>query len=315
MKKPLLAIVTVFLCGALTAQTSANLKLNLEKAKTYRFAFSTEQSTAQTVNGNRQNVDSKVYYTLSLKMIDVTPDFMVTEIHFDTLITRTNQMGKISNISSATGGNIKSSDVSEIMSYIMNGLCKNALYVKIDFSGKPLEVINAKMISDVVMKDTSSITVTGPTGAALKQQIAGAVSESSLKTMIEKFTAYVPGREVKKGETWNNIQKTNSGGMALIMNETSKLDEISGDKANISSETSIKPPENPTPIMSGGATVTYDNLQGISKSSLVVDIHTGLIREVKSKTSISGNLGVSAPGVSMQIPLEISGETTVKSIQ
>jgi hypothetical protein len=48
---------------------------------------------------------------------------------------------------------------------------------------------------------------------------------------------------------------------------------------------------------------------------MVIDIRTGLVIDEKAKTHISGNLGVSGPGFSMQIPLDINGETIVKSLQ
>jgi hypothetical protein len=110
-------------------------------------------------------------------------------------------------------------------------------------------------------------------------------------------------------------EQANSGGMMLAIITTYHLDGINGNYGNITVESVIKAVENAAPIKSGGATVTYDNLTGISKSSLVIDIRTGLVVEDKAKTHISGNLGVSAPGVSMQIPMDINSETTVKAIQ
>jgi len=118
MKKLLLSGVVVFFCISMIAQNSATLKLNLEKNKVYRLKSVSEQTVTQTINGNQQTVDSKVDYTFSMKMIDLTPDFMVTEVHFDTLLTRTNSMGKMININSASEGNIKSSETSDILSYI-----------------------------------------------------------------------------------------------------------------------------------------------------------------------------------------------------
>ena len=119
---------------------------------------------------------------------------MVTEIHFDTLVTNTNSMGKIVSFSSTLEGDIKSSETGDIMSSIMNRLSKNALYVKMDFTGKPVEIINAKMLSDLVLKDTGSITLAEPLAAAIKTQIAGTVSDDNLKTMI-KSVYLVPAEQ------------------------------------------------------------------------------------------------------------------------
>jgi hypothetical protein len=315
MKKILLSASVFVVSISLMAQNSALLKLNLEKNKVYRLRSVTEQTVSQTINGNQQTVDSKVGYTVSLKMIDRTPDFMVTEVHFDTLFTKTNSMGKITTFSSAVEGNIKSSEMGDIISCLMNRLSKNALYVKLDFTGKPVEIINLKMLSDIVLKDTSSITLTGIMGSAVKKQVGNIVSDDNLKTTIGMFTWNLPGKEVAAGENWTTTQQTNSGGMELTIKNSYQLDAIKGDNAEIMAESSIKAADNAAPIKSAGATVTYDNLLGVGKSNIVIDTRTGLVVNGGSKTHITGNLGISAPGVSMQMPMDINSESNIKSVE
>jgi len=315
MKKILLSTIAVLFMHPVMAQQTANLKLNPEKNKLYRFKSVSEQTITQTVSGNNQTVVTKVDYALSLKMLDVTPEFMVTEVHFDTLITNTNTMGKATLISSAVEGDIKSSETGDIMSCIMNRLSSNALYVKINFTGKPVEIVNAKMLSDMVLRDTASITLAEPLAKAIKTQIAGVVSDNNLKTMIGGFTWHLPEKEVSVNDEWVINEQVNSGGMLLAITTTYHLDKINGNNANITVESGIKAVENAAPIQSGGATVTYDNLTGMSKSNLVVDTRTGLVIEDKAKTHISGNLGISGPGFSMEIPMDINGESKVTALQ
>jgi hypothetical protein len=315
MKKILLSFTAVLLCMSLVAQNTATLKMNLEKNKVYRLKSVSEQDITQTVNGVQQTTESKVNYTLSLKMIDVTSDFMITEVHFDTLITNTNTMGKVSTMSSVSEGDIKSEKTADIMSCIMNRLSKNALYVKMDFTGKPFEIVNSKMLSDLITKDTSSITLTGPTAAAVKKEITNMISDNSLKTMIGMFTWSLPGKQVSTGDTWKISQQMNSGGMMLDIVTTYHLDGLNGNNANITVESDIKAAENAAPIESGGAKVTYNDLKGLSKSTMVIDIRTGLVVEDKAKSHIAGNLGISAPGFSMQMPMDINGESKVISLQ
>jgi proteasome assembly chaperone (PAC2) family protein len=315
MKKILLSSVAVLFCISLIAQNSVNLKMNLEKNKVYRFSSVSEQTIIQTVNGNQQTIDSKTNYAVSLKMVDATADFMITEVHFDTLITNTNSMGKMVNISSVSEGDIKSTETADVMSYIMNRMSKNALYIKMDFAGKVLEIVNSKMLSDVIMKDTSSITLTGPIGSGIKSQIKNLISDNSLKTMVEMFTHYLPGKQVSKGDNWNVTVSTNSGGMILDIITDYHFDGLNGNAANITAESNIKAAENAAPMLSGGAKITYDDIKGLSKSSMIIDIRTGLIVEDRSKTHIAGNLGVSGPGYSMQIPMDINGESKVIALQ
>ncbi len=315
MKKLLLSSTAVLFCISVLAQNSVNLKMNLEKNKVYRFSSVSEQTIIQTVNGSQQTVESKTNYTISIKMIDATADFMIAEIRFDTLITNTNSMGKTTSMSSVSEGNIKSAETGEVISSIMNRLSKNAIYTKIDFTGKVLEVVNAKMLSDVIMKDTSSITLTGPLASGVKTQIKNMVSDNTLKTMIETFTRYLPGKQVSASDNWNVTISTNSGGMLLDIITDYHLDRVNGNAANITAESNIKAALNATPMLSGGAKITYDDIKGLSKSSIIIDINTGLIVEDKSKTHIAGNLGVTGPGFSMQIPMDITGESKVIALQ
>jgi proteasome assembly chaperone (PAC2) family protein len=315
MKKILLSSVAVLFCISIMAQNSVNLKMNLEKNKVYRFSSASEQTIIQTVNGNQQTIESKTNNTVSLKMVDATADFIVTEVHFDTLITSTNSMGKMVNISSVNEGNIKSTETADVMSYIMNRLSKNALYIKMDFAGKVLEIVNSKMLSDVIMKDTSSITLTGPLGSGVKSQIKNLISDNTLKTMIEMYTNYLPGKQVSTGDNWNVTLNTNSGGMALQIITGYHLDGVNSNSANITAESNIKVAENAAPMVAGGATITYDDIKGLSKSTMVIDTSTGLLVEDKAKTHIAGNLGISAPGVSMQIPMDINGTSKVIALQ
>jgi outer membrane lipopolysaccharide assembly protein LptE/RlpB len=314
MKKISLLSFAILFSFSVLAQNTVNLKMNLEKNNVYRLKSVSEQTITQTINGVQQTTESKVDYTLSMKMIDATADFIITEVHFDTLSTSTNTMGKTASYSSANEGDIKSTETADVLSSIMNRLSKNALYVKLDFTGKPLEIINLKLLSDLVLKDTSSITLTGQTAEAVKKQIVNSVSDSDLKTMIEMFTWSLPGKQVSAGDEWIITQQVSSGGMMLDIVTTYHLDGIDGNNANITAESDIKTSANAVPIQSGGATVTYDDIKGLSKSDMVIDIRTGLIVETNGKTHITGNLGVSGPGFSIQMPMDINGESKVVAL-
>jgi len=315
MKKLILWGLSVLISLPLLAQNSATLKLNLEKNKVYRLNSISEQTIIQTVNGNPQTVNSKTQYTLSLKMLDATPDFMVAEARFDSILVHSNAMGKTTLINSANEGNIASSEAGEIMSVIMNRLSKNALFLKMDYSGKALEIVNSKMLADIVLRDTSAITLTGPVAAAIKSQIQGMVSDHSLKTILDMFTYNLPAKQVAAGDKWSTSQTMNSGGMNLDILTDYQLNNLTGEKAEMSAEAKIKAAANAVPINSGPSIVTYDDLKGLSKSTIVVDTSSGLVVESRTKTQITGNLGVSGPGYSLQIPMEIKGEIKVTAIQ
>jgi hypothetical protein len=314
MKKSLSLLIVILFCAISAGQNSANLRMNPEKNKSYSFRSVTEQTILQTVNGNQQTIESKTNYTVSLKMVDSTPAFIVTEVRFDTLATTTNTMGKTVTMSSASEGDIQSKETSDIMSYFMNRMSRNPLYAKIDFTGKVTEIVNSKMVSDKILKDTSLITLADPVAATLKTQVINMVSDDAFKTIIGMFTYNLPGKMVNEGDNWTVTISTNMGGMSLDITTRYNLNGLSGNHANITAESNIRTSANAVPMESGGAKITYDDLKGLSKSTLIIDISTGLAVESVSKTHITGNLGVSMPGMSMQIPMDINSDSRTVSI-
>jgi hypothetical protein len=313
--KRLFVLCSLLLAGHLLfAQSNSELKLNPEKNKVYHLISTSNQTITQTINGNQQVTQTAVEYAISIKALDATPAFIVAEIHIDTMKTNTNTMGKVIKTSSANEGNLKSSESTDVISCIMNRASRNALYAKLDPTGKVIEIVNLKMFSDAVLQDTSSITLTGMTRAAVKKQAESLVSVSTLNTLIEMFTYRLPGKKVEKNESWAASVKTSAGGMSLQINTKYHLDGISENKAMVSAESEIKTAPDAEPIISGPAKVTYDDLRGLSKTNMVIDATTGLVTEEKSKTQISGNLGISGTGFSMTMPMEISGESKIKSL-
>lgn len=307
MRKLIIFFAFILSGASLLSQNGVDLKFNLEKNKTYRLTSASDQTISQTVNGIQQNTSVQASITVSLKMVDASPEFLVAEVRFDTISTHTNAMGVNTIINSASEGNIKSTNMSDIMSCIMNRLSKNALYVKMEYTGRVVELLNSKMLSDIILTDTSLIT--GQMASVAKTQIKNLVSHNALKTMVESFTYYLPGRQVAKGEKWDILMKTNSSGMSFDITTSYTLNEIQGDKADISAQANIQVSENAQPMEYSGAKITYGEIKGISKSDMVVDTRTGLIVESKAKSHITGDLNVTAPGVTMQIPMEIDSDS------
>jgi len=312
MKTTSLSFVLMLFGISVMAQSSIDLKLNLEKNIIYRFKSASEQNISQTVNGVQQNTSVKASSTMSIKMIDTTPEFIIAEVRFDTIVTNTNAMGVNTNMNSTNEGNIKSSSMSDVMSCVMNRLSKNGLYVKMDYTGKVIELINSKMLLDIILKDTSSIA--GQNASMMKTQVKNLVSDKALKLMVESFTSNLPGKQVAAGDQWDASVTSNSGGMSLDILTNYILGDIKGNVASIAAEANIKASENATPMEYSGARITYGDIKGISKSNMMVDIRTGLLLESKAKTHITGNLNVAAPGVNMEIPMEIDSESTVLAL-
>jgi hypothetical protein len=311
MKKILTFLFTTTMVVSAMGQ-SATLKLNLEKNKTYRLKSVSSQNISQTVNGMEQSTTTSSNSVLSIKMMDATPAFIVAEVRFDTIINNTNAMGKNIVINSASEGNMASKESGDVMSAVMNRISKNPFYVKMEPTGKVIEIVNLAMIQSMVLKDTSLLDAS--LAPMLKGQVKNSVDNNTLKVMIEAFTYSLPAKEVKKGEAWTMSVPVNSGGMSLDIASSSTLNDVKDKVAMVASEITIKPAANAQPMVYGGAKINYDNLSGIGKSEAKINTQTGLILENVSKMNIVGDLNVEAPGMTMKIPMKINSQTTTTSI-
>jgi hypothetical protein len=256
------------------------------------------------------STDSRTYF--SIKMIDASQGFIIAEARFDSILTKSNSMGQVVNINSNLEGNMASKEMSDVMSCIMHRICKNPLYVKLEPTGKVTDIVNLAMLQDLVLKDTSLIT--GAMAPVIKMQAVNAVGRDQLLSMIQNFTYFLPAKDVKPGEKWSISDPLNAGGMSLVVNSDYILQTVSDNSAAIEGESSVKAAENAKPMEFSGAKISYDNIMGLSKSSIIVDTATGFVKENKSKMSMTGNLGVAVQGMNMEIPMKVDSETTVAAI-
>jgi hypothetical protein len=312
MKKLLLPALAIVLCGSMMAQNSAQLKLNLQKNKVYTLKSVNDLNISQTVNGMQQTQQIKNTSYTSIKMVDAKPEFMIAEVRFDSIFTNTNAMGRNVINSSANPGNIKSADATEVMSAVLNRFCSNPLFVKMDYSGKIVEIVNLKLFSDVVTKDIDSIK--GETAPIIKNQVTNMVKLDAVKPMIENTFAILPGKSVSVGESWEVSFPMNSNGMSLTTKSLFKLVSVSNNVATVSAETNIAAVGG-KPMDMAGMKINYDDLKGLGKSTILIDVTTGLIKEVTGKNNIAGNLSLNMGGNNMQIPLEIQSESKTIAIK
>lgn len=307
--------IILFLAGAvsLQAQQAADLRLNLEKNRVYRLKSYSEQGISQTINGVTQSTDVISRSVLSVKVLESAPDFVVAEVRFDTIINKTNSMGNQSEVNSSLAGKVESAEASEVMAYFMNRFCANALFAKIDYRGKVLEILNLKMFSGSVLQDTGKIT--GMAAPVLKNQITAMVGENALKSMIEAFLYNLPGQKTAAGDSWTIASSITGGGMSLMVSTKYALGGIEKNEAKVTAESNLQADENAKPMNYGSAIITYGDLKGIGKSSILLNTDTGLPVKNTSKTRISGNLNVQVQGNNLTMPMEMDIETTISLLQ
>ena len=292
-------LLSVFI-SSLSAQ-KADLKLNLELNKTYRAKLSSTVNTKQTVQGNEQSNQVINTMVISLTPLKSDKDGIISQVQFDTIITKisTPQM----EVNSANKGDIRSC--------IVNRLSNSTLLVKLSNKGEVDSIMNIEQVASTVLQDIDSME--GNLAPFLKSRAEMMVNKESLKSMIEVFTAYLPGEKIKVGDKWDSKLTSSSGGMNMKVNTTYKLNDVSKDAAEITGDV-ITESDQSEPMKMNGAEILPD-ISGLGKTEITADPHTGWIIKGTNKQQLKGDLNVNAQGNSMQIPMEINSVAEINALQ
>jgi hypothetical protein len=294
-------LLSAMFCS-LSAQKPVDLKLNLELNKTYRAKQNITQDTKQTVQGNEQSVQTINTLVMSLKPLKIEDHNMVAEVRFDTIITKISMPQM--EINSSHEGDLNSSDPGKMLECVLHRLSNSTFLVRMTDAGKVTGIMNIDQVATSVLQGLDSIQ--GQMAAFVKTRSEMMIGEKAVTTMIEGFTAYLPDKEIKAGDKWDSNLNISAGGMDMTMNTTYKLDNLSKNEAAISGDVIIDS-SGSEPMEMNGAKITPD-IRGIGKTQITVDPKTGWIIKGSIKQQLKGEMNVSAPGTSMQIPVEINSE-------
>ncbi len=305
-------IVAIILLTAFSvpgvAQKKADLSLNLEQNQVYRVKSVTVQNTLQTVMGNEQSVQTYSTSVISIKPLKKMDGEIITEVKFDTIITVIDQPQM--EISSLNPGDVNSEDPGMILSCIMNRLSNSTFVVKMNNSGKVIQFMNLLPVAGEIMKGTDSIQ--GQMAGIILSRAKWMLEEKALAAMIESVTAYLPGKEVRTGASWEVDLNLSGGGMNFIQNSVYKLESVDKKSALISGEQVVE--SAPGTLDMNGMQVTPD-IRGLGKSELTIDPETGWIITGTITQQLMGELTVNAQGNILTIPIEIKTDIELISVK
>lgn len=305
--KKITLLISLLLLALLSFSQALVIKLNPELNKTYRFKTISNQTLNQTMGNNEINTYIHTTYTTSLKIIEKTNDFFVCEVKFDSMLVSTKNITMSVEINSNNPGNIKSNNISDVLSAIINKYCNTPLFLKINDKGIILEIVNYDVFKNIILKDIDSINPS--IQPQVKMQVLTMVEEKQIKNNIEPLFSYIPEKQINKNESWKKVLNTENNGIKLTSENTYKISNIENKNLILTVEANISSSSDNITFLQGNK-VQYD-LKGISKGNIKVDGSNGFIIEQSIKSSIEGNINVEYGGNNMNIPMRISGDTKI----
>lgn len=308
MKTLLLALIVVFGLSANAQQAPLNLKLNLEKNKTYRLKSSSTINQKQVMQGMEQVTDMTNDTWFSLKPLSFKEDFFLAEVKFDTL-KLSNSMPKME-VSSANEGDYSSAKPEEILQCAYNRLSKSTFLVKFAHTGHVIDIMNYDINAKNILEGIESIQ--GQMAMMIKPRIEMMAEKDAIKTMIESLTVYLPNKEVNKGDNWDVQFTIKNGPIAIYSKMNFLLEDFQDNAASIKGKITLEPaPCKPADM--NGAKISGE-MRGLGESDMQVDQNTGWVIKSNSNMQLKGNLNISMQGQEMQMPMEMKMQTEINSL-
>lgn len=292
-------LILILICSSIYSQNQTELKLQLEKNKIYQIKTSSEQYITKTILGQEQASEMKSFNKLIIKPISFESDFIITEIHFDSIGFESSSPKM--NVASYKEGRIKPSDPEGMMNYALNYFIKNALSVKLSKSGKVLEISKLKEFPDSLNSGLNSMK--GKDGIFVQIQANMLQNVEYIKGLIDLAIAHLPNEEIQSKDKWESEINLASGGFNSLIQTSYKIKNIEPLKINVKGDIYYKS-KNEEPVLMGGSEV-YRELNGLGEIEISIDKKTGLVRNGISRIYSQGMMIIKKEGYEMQVPIEV----------
>lgn len=302
MKKLFLSIVIAAFVCSVTIFAAPILKLNLEKGKEYKIKTTSSQTMAMNANGMQMNTEVNSSTGIRYLAESLETDYLLVKVSFDSIITNVNNPYKSIKINTNKPGNQKNLD--DLMSFVNLVLVKNPLEVKMSYTGKVIEILNIKAVTDSAMKQLDSLPE--PSKSQMKPAVEMTIGADMLKVIIESPLAYLSGNAIVSGDKWESKITIKRNGMELSIGTKYKCKSISDNKAELTGDVVIECPENAVMSMNGNQ-IPYE-MRGMGTTEASVDLSTGLIIKSKGKQKMQGSMTFNGSAMPMDIDAKIEVE-------
>jgi len=307
MKTFISTSLAIFFGLSLMAQSSVNLKLNLEKGKVYKTKSCNHQTIQRGVNGQQMTMEVTSNSFMSFKQISKENDVMLIEIKFDTIENKINSPMFKKETNSA-----KPAKSNEYFERLMNRFSAFTLTAKISTSGKFIGFENYKIFKANVMEIMDSVPATQKD--QVQKQAESFLKEPILQSMVEPLFSYLPEKTVNNGDKWESSYVQSSPQANMLMSNTFTLNSIENNKAKISGKSEIESMPSNEPAKEGDPQMSTE-AKGASTSDLTVDLSTGLISKGSIKSHIDGTTTMKNQGNEMKMPFVIDLQSEINKVE
>ena len=286
---------------------AVNIKLNLEKGKTYKIRSVSNQTIQQSMNGQSMTVEQKSRTLVSLQLKDKEKENFIIEVHLDSLWTK--QSSTMGSKETDYSTPAKSDDWN---TRFLNEFVKPKYIIKVSPSGKVLSIVNFKPIKDALTILMDSVPTLKKD--MIQKQMNATFKESLFQTMFEPFFSHLSEKELNVGEKWETTNNQNVSGITIILFNTFTLNGIENGLAKVAVQTEFESSPSTEPASAGMPKMTPE-IKGTSSGNMMIDPKTGLVKNSTSKGHIEGPVSVEMNGNTMKLTITMDVETFTNIIE
>lgn len=295
MKTFLFFLLFTLLSATLMAQTPVNLKLNLEKGKTYTIKSTAKQAMQQAVAGQSMVVNITMNRVIHFKMLGQENDVLELEIKFDTVAMKMSAAMYAKETNSTQPGK-------DPVDRIMYKMGLYPLKAKFSTAGKFISFSNYNDYKSNVMLVIDSLPDSKKDDA--KKQAEMLLKESALKSIVEPFFAHLTDKAVKLNDTWESSYITTSNDLSFLVFNTYVLKGIENGQAVLSGTSEMESMSSSNPMIKLDQPV-----KGTSTFEGRVDLSTGMMLTNSDKGHTEGTLTVNSNGTDLKVDLKIDQQS------
>jgi len=298
MKTKLIALcIITFLVASLSAGAAnkVNLRLNLQKGRSYEMKMSSANQIDQEMMGQKVNINQKIDMVFNYVILDVLADKnALIEYSFQSMKMHMNMNGQEMNMDS------ESSDGNPV-----NSAIKNLLLQKLKLTVNPKgEIVKVEGLEEYTKKLSGN------------QQLAQAMKmfadENSFKAFFAQIFNYIPEKEITVGDQWQSVVKMPEL-MDVGITMAFEVTAIENDQVNLNFKSIV---DSETPVEQMGMKMNV-KINGTQNGKMTINTLDGWILSSDLNQLFNMKIKMKNPqsGEDMEIPMVTNSVTNIVCVK
>lgn len=295
-----LALLAFYSCSNSTGGGSGDavdLKLNLEKGKTYNYILKTHTDMAGEGMPGNSGMDMDMGYKLKVDDVDASGN-RVMSTSYDAIKFMISGDGKEMGYDSKNTADTGKKDMmSQMFRMMFSGMLGKSFKMTMTPKG---EIVKMEGVKEMINSMTEGMKLPAQAKEQVKTQLEQTMSEDKMKESFARGFNIYPDKPVKAGDQWTKSYTQDISGNKVVFDVTYTVKEIKNDVVLLDVNGTIS--DSKEEIPAGGASNT-----GTQKGTMELSRTTGLPQKAELNMDMQVKASTSAKPMNMKMKMMMEG--------